>query len=346
MRVLLANLPWISDDEKMGVRAGSRWPHVKLKKEQLPYYPFPFFLAYAAAVLKDGGHDVTLKDCIAGEMDDGQFMDCMRGVKPEVVVFETSTPSIRNDLRWARKANELGAVTVLTGPHATARPLEVLGEEYVDYIITYEYENPLLELVDKLESGGGMSAVKGLGYKVDGKPQVNEKAPLADVNTMPLPLREMLPMERYIDPFCKHAPNVQMWTSRGCPYQCTYCLEPWVFYGTRSYRARTAEAVVNEMQYLIETYGAKEIYFDDSSFSVDQVRVLRICEEMMARGVSVCWSCMADAKLREETLSAMKDAGCVAIKFGVESANPQILANIEKHVNLDEVSRVVALCKK
>ncbi|MFH1055781.1 MAG: radical SAM protein, partial [Candidatus Altiarchaeota archaeon] len=346
MKVLLANLPWISDKEKIGLRAGSRWPHLKLKKEQLPYYPFPFFLAYAAAVLREGGHEVHLKDCIAEEIEERDFQDYMKKLRPDVAVFETSTPSINNDLRWTKKAKELACTTVLTGPHATARPEDLLGHDYVDYVIIYEYEYPLLELVNAIESGKDVSKIKSIGYKKKGKKVVNEKATLVDVNRIPYPLRDELPMEKYIDPFCKHAPNAQMWSSRGCPYQCTYCLEPWVFYGTRSYRARTPESVVDEMEYLVKKYGAKEIYFDDSSFSVDQERVLKICDEILKRKLRVYWSCMADAKLKEDTLRKMKEAGCIAIKFGVESADPKILGNINKHINLDHVRNVVKLLKK
>jgi anaerobic magnesium-protoporphyrin IX monomethyl ester cyclase len=346
MKVLLANLPWISDGEKVGLRAGSRWPHLKLKKEQLPYYPFPFFLAYAAAVAKEAGHEVLLKDCIAEEIGDAAFLDYLRAQKPEVVVFETSTPSINNDMAWAAKAKELGAITVMTGPHVTGKAKDVLAEEYVDYVIIYEYEYPLKELLGALNSGKSVSGIQSLGYKTGGKPIVNPKAPIEDINKMPYPLREALPMKKYIDPFCKHAPNAQMMSSRGCPYQCIYCLEPWVFYGARSYRARTPISVVDEMQYLVEKYGAKEIYFDDSSFSVDQERVQKICSEIRKRNLKVYWSAMADAKLKEETLRAMKEAGCIALKFGVESADPTILANINKHVNLEEVRNVVRLLKK
>jgi len=346
MRVLLANLPWIRDGEKVGLRAGSRWPHLKSKREQLPYYPFPFFLAYAAAVAKEAGHEVHLKDAIAEEMTDTGFLDYMRDVKPDVAVFETSTPSINNDMAWTAKAKELGAATVLTGPHVTGCPTEVLSEGYVDYVIIYEYEYPLRELLGALEKKGDVGGIKSLGYKKRKKAVINDKAPIEDINKMPYPLRDELPMEKYIDPFCKHAPNAQMMSSRGCPYQCIYCLEPWVFYGARSFRARTPESVVDEMQYLVEKYHAKEIYFDDSSFSVDQERVLKICKEIRKRRLKVYWSCMADAKLQGETLGAMKEAGCIALKFGVESADPTILKNINKHINLEEVRTVVKLLKK
>jgi anaerobic magnesium-protoporphyrin IX monomethyl ester cyclase len=346
MRVLLANLPWICDGERIGLRAGSRWPHLKLKKEQLPYYPFPFFLAYAAAVLEKAGYDVILKDCIAEELSDADFKAILDEQKPDMVVFETSTPSIGNDLLWAKVAKDSDALTVMTGPHATARPNEILAHDYVDYCICYEYEYPLLELVKAVEAGKDPSGIKSLCHRGEDGVTVNERAPVEDINCMPYPLRSQLPMKKYIDPFCKHAPNAQMMSSRGCPYQCIYCLEPWVFYGKRSYRARTAESVVDEMEYLVREYGVKEIYFDDSSFSVDQERVKRICETIKERGLRVYWSCMADAKLTQDTLNAMKEAGCIAIKFGVESADPRILENIQKHVNLDNVRNVVRLLKK
>jgi radical SAM superfamily enzyme YgiQ (UPF0313 family) len=346
MKVLLANLPWISDGERVGLRAGSRWPHLKSKREQLPYYPFPFFLAYAAAIAKAAGHEVHLKDCIAEEMGDTEFLRYMKEVKPDVVAFETSTPSINNDLAWAQKAKEQGATTVMVGPHVTGCPMDVLNDDSVDYVIIYEYEYPLTDLLNALSSRQDVSNIKSLGYKRKGKGKVNEKATIEDINAMPYPLRSALPMKKYIDPFCKHAPNAQMMSSRGCPYQCIYCLEPWVFYGARSYRARSPKSVVDEMQHLVQEYGVKEIYFDDSSFSVDQERVLNICREIKDRNLKVYWSCMADAKLKEETLRAMKDAGCIALKFGVESADPTILKNIQKHINLDEVTTVVRLLKK
>ena len=109
---------------------------------------------------------------------------------------------------------------------------------------------------------------------------------------------------------------------------------------------RSAANVVDEMEFCVREYGAKEIYFDDSSFSVDQDQVLAICAEIKRRGLTLSWSAMADAHLKPEVLVAMKDAGCVALKFGLESSDAKILRNIKKHINLEMCKRMVAACNQ
>ena len=94
MKILLANLPWINTEEFYGLRAGSRWPHLRNRKEMLEYYPFPFFLAYASAVLKEAGYEIILKDCIAEGITKKNFINFSSELKPDIAVFETSTPSI------------------------------------------------------------------------------------------------------------------------------------------------------------------------------------------------------------------------------------------------------------
>ncbi len=348
MQIVLANLPWINNKDYIGIRAGSRWPHLRLKKESLPYFPFPFFLAYAAAVLKKENHKVFLKDCIAEEMNEEDCFEWLDKIKPDVVVIEVSTPSIYNDLNYANKIKtKYNSTIILVGQHATALPEELLHEEYIDYTLLGEYEYVLRDLISALINKQEASLIHGVCMRKSGKIIINERADLIkDLSTMPYPLRDELPMHKYIDPFCKHAPNVQMISSRGCPYSCTFCLEPWVYYGKSNYRMRQALDVVEEMEMLIKTYKAREIYFDDSSFSVNQNRVHEICNEILKRKIKIYWSCMADAKLEEETIKLMKKAGCIALKFGVESANLTILKNINKHINLNQVYQVVKLCKK
>lgn len=348
MKVLLVNIPWVNNSEYYGLRAGSRWPHLRMKKEQLSYYPFPFFLAYACSLLKKNGFDARVLDCIAEEMSQDEFFVYLEKFQPDLVLSETSTPSIYNDLSLTKKIKEkTGCFTVLCGQHATALPEEVLANWFVDYVLIGEYEEVLLNLARRLENGDDVSDLKGLAFRQKGMPVVNPREELIkDLDLLSYPERESLPMRKYNDPFCKHAPNVQMISSRGCPYKCIFCLEPHVWYGKPNYRMRSPGAVVDEIEYLVKKYSAREIYFDDSSFSVNQERVIKICDEILNRNLKVAWSCMADAKLLEKTLIKMKKAGCVAVKFGVESADPEILRNINKHINLEDVQRVVRLCRK
>lgn len=344
MKIVLANGPWLEEGDKYGLRAGSRWPHVRLKKEQLQYYPFPFYLAGAAAVAQAAGHAVTLRDCIAAGTSSGQFLNELATLKPQLVLLETSTPSIKNDLAMAAAVKRVtGAVVVMAGTHATALPAECLAEPAVDYVVRYEYDYVLRNLLEALQAGRDPSGLGGLALRrADGAVQVNESEPkIPDLDAIPWPLREGLPMHKYNDPFCKQAPNVAMMASRGCPYACTFCVEPTVFYDGSNYRKRSPANIVDEMEHCIREYGAREIYFDDSSFSVDQDQVLAICAEIQRRGLKISWSAMADAHLKPDTLKVMRAAGCVALKFGLESSDAKILRNVKKHINLDMCKKMV-----
>lgn len=348
MKILLANLPWIDDREFIGIRAGSRWPHLRFKKESLDYFPFPFSLAYSAAVLKQNEFEILLKDCIASGTTKDEFLKEINTFYPAVAVFETSSPSIDNDLAYTLEVKKrCNCATVLVGPHVTALPDEILKNSFVDFVLLGEYEYALRDLVIALQNNADPLKLKGICGRRGGDVVINERAALIeDLDDLLFPLREALPVKKYIDPFCKHVPNVQMLTSRGCPYNCIFCLEPSVYYGRPSYRVRNPKSVVDEMQYLIDNYNAQEIYFDDACFSIDQERVMAICKEIRNRNIKIFWSCMADAKMKVETLKEMKEAGCIAVKFGVESADPIILKNINKHINLEDVKNIVALCNE
>jgi radical SAM superfamily enzyme YgiQ (UPF0313 family) len=349
MKILLANAPWVQDNEKYGLRAGSRWPHVRLKKEQLQYFPYPFYMAGAAAVAKAAGHEVLIKDSVAEGQSAGDFLDWVAKEKPPVVLLETSTPSINNDLALAKAVKALyGAKVVLAGTHASAMPADLLENSFVDHVFTHEYDYSLRNFLAALEKGEDPRSLNGvMSRNDDGSIRLNPpESKIPSLDEIPWPMREGLPMHRYNDPFCKEAPNVAIMASRGCPYACTFCVEPSVFYDAPNYRLRSPKDIVDEMEQCQKLYGAKEIYFDDSSFSVNQAHVIQICQEIQRRGMKLHWSAMADAHLKIDTLKAMKEAGCVALKFGLESADPQILKNIHKHINLDMAKRMVRFCNE
>lgn len=347
MKVLLANPPWIDNEEQYGIRAGSRWPHLRNKQEGLEYYPFPFFMASATSVVREAGHEAHAIDAIAENLSSEEFARRMLDGKYDIICLETSSPSWHVDKETAKAAKATGAVVVLVGQHATALPDEALTED-VDYVINGEYDFTLLEIADRLAEGRDAYDAQGLSYRNDqGEVVKNPARPLIkNVDELPWPARDSLPMEKYIDPFCRHAPNAQMTSSRGCVYTCTFCLEPRVFYSKPNYRMRTAKSVVDEMEYLVREYQVQEIYFDDASFNINQKRVREICELIIERNLKVYWSCMADAKLTRDTLELMQRAGCCALKFGVESAVPEILEAIPKPVDLEDVRRVTAICRE
>lgn len=356
MKVLLANPPWRKDG-KLCVRAGSRWPHSTQcpEKQKIPdYVPFPFFLAYSAAVLDTNRIDVCIIDSIAEGHDPDEFLRIVQKIEPDLVLIETSTPSIENDLIFARGIKLLldGVYVVLAGPHVSALPEEALANFFVDCVLIGEYEYTLLELVKTLECGNGPENVQGLAYRTSTKKtnvaiSKSRRGVLLDVDGLPWPSRELLPIYNYNDTFAgMKKPNVSIMASRGCPFGCTYCLWPKVMYGGKKYRTRNPIDVVEEMKYLVDRYGFKSVYFDDDTFNIGKGRMLEICSLIKEKGIDVPWGIMARADTSDyETLRAMKDAGLYAVKYGVESGCQELVDGANKKLDLNNVRKTVWMTK-
>ncbi|MBU1912024.1 MAG: radical SAM protein [Candidatus Omnitrophica bacterium] len=348
-RVLLVNMPW-QRQNKYGVRAGSRWPHVKDESEG-KYMPFPFFLAYSASLLRKNDIDATVIDYAAEETSEHIFLDNLPKIDFDIVVTETSTPSFSYDMELLRKISVLDKPVVLCGSHPEIYKTQFLEKyDFIDFVIFGEYEFTLLELMRSIiEGNNDFSHVNGLIWR-DAKNNVIRNMPrkLIDINTLPWPYRDTLPMEKYWDlPGDIPHPSVQMVASRGCPFSCNFCLWPQIFFGGKTYRTRDIKDVVDEMEYLIKEKGFKSIYFDDDTFNVGKPRIMKMCDEILKRNLNnVPWAVMARADLMdEEMLNAMKKAGLHAVKYGVESASQELVNRCGKCLDLKKAGRMIKYTK-
>ena len=362
MKIVLANPQFktrISEKfEKYYIRSGSRWPHSGIKRiGTLPHYlPFPFHLAYSAALLGRAGFDVKVIDAIALDIGEDQFIDILVNEKPDLILFETSTPTIEKDLQLTKRIkDQLACMVALCGTHATIFSRELFAQcPELDYVLRMEYELTLLDLLEKLRAGKQPEDVRGITYRQNGRIRFNEDAPLIDpLDKLLPPARELFPTNEkpnptiYWDGFCQNKPTIQMHASRGCPYHCYFCVWNHVMYGCGKYRTFSPTRIVDEMEDAVKKYKAREIYFDDDDFTISKKHVLGICDEIKKRNLKVKWSCMGDAiNLNEEVISKMAENGCVGLKFGVESGSPRISKSIGKPVNLERVREVCRLCAK
>ncbi|MBF0508337.1 MAG: radical SAM protein [Deltaproteobacteria bacterium] len=343
--VVLANPPWELPAGFTSVRAGSRWPHTRKVNEQiLEEFPFPFLLAYTTALLNREGLTAVVMDCLAQKIGLDEFIGRLQARQPRLLVLETSSPSFAADILVIKKIKAaLGVPLALAGPHPTFMAEDILTRHpEVDYCLLGEYEYPVLAL-----AGGQPAAeIPGLACRHDGRVRVSPPASgpgLKPLDDLPYPERDQLNvLTHYNENFCRHVPNITLVSSRGCPHRCIFCLEPVYYAG---YRARAPEKVVDEMFYLRDRYHPREFYFDDSSFTVGEKRVRDICRSLIDRQLGLPWSAMGDGMVGSETLKLMRRAGCGGLKFGVESADPDILKQMKKPVNLDKVRRVVAVCR-
>ena len=349
MKVLLANPPWNVNGKK-GVRAGSRWPHLKITEEE-DYMPFPFFLAYAAALIKKNNINVLLIDAIAESMSNTNFLDKIKDYKPNIVLLEVSTPSLKIDLELARKIKEFdnSVKIALTGLDMNIRNQKFLEKNrFIDFVLVGGYEFTLLGLVNCLKNKDNLSKVLGLIYRDKGKVIINKKRSLQNINKLPWPLREQLPTHKYNDcPGGIPQPSVQMLASRGCPYHCIFCAWPQIMYHGSNYRTRNPIDVVDEMEFLVRKKGFKSVYFDDDTFNIGRKRMFKICNEIKKRKLNIPWAIMARADLMDkELLDEMKSAGLYAVKYGVESAVQKLVDNANKDLNLKKAEEMIRYTNK
>ena len=343
LKVLLANMPWRKAG-MAGVRAGSRWPHIKDPSEG-GYLPFPFFLAYAASLLRSRGIQASVMDAIADDMSEEAFIEKISALDFDFLVTETSIPSFYYDMELLKKISKKDIRLILCGPNSQIYDTSFLKDNpFIDFVMFGEYEFTLLELIESVSRGKDLFGVAGLIYNDNGNIRKNLPRSPFDINLLPWPMREGLPMQKYLDaPGEMMTPCAQIIASRGCPFMCKFCLWPQVVYQGHHYRARTVKDVIDEMEHLVRKEGFKSVYFDDDTFNVGKKRMLSFCDEIIQRGLDKTqWAIMARPDLMdEETLDNMKKAGLWAVKYGMESADQALVDNISKGMDLKKAERMI-----
>ncbi|AKJ31875.1 B12-binding domain-containing radical SAM protein [Caldimonas brevitalea] len=361
MRILIVNPAFTRDLghglERYMLGAGMRFPWSLLKRhdERPRYAMFPLFMAYAAALLEKENFDVRVIDAVPLNVREDELIERVRESQPDVLLFEPNAAIVDDTLRLLVK---LRAVTpakiVLAGTHATATVRDLLAHhEVVDFVVLGEYEQAFLQLMKCLREGQPVSGLKGIAWRDErGGLTIGDRAPLIEpLDDLPFPARHLFPayfdtdMSVYRDGFCQHSPSYHMHTSRGCPFQCNFCDRIQVLFASNKQRYFSAARVVDEME-AVKRAGAKEIYFDDDNFTTNKAHVLALCDEIVRRKVGIPWSAMCDAiALTPEVLKKMAQAGCIGIKFGLDSADAQVLHAIKKPLKLVNLEKVVATAR-
>ncbi|HEM61094.1 MAG TPA: radical SAM protein, partial [Chloroflexi bacterium] len=240
-----------------------------------------------------------------------------------------------------------GTSVALTGSHPTVFHEELLRDNpAVDAIVRGEAELTVRDLALSLAGGENLSGVQGLTYREGDGVLVNPPRPLIeDLDSLPFPARHIVNQEGYRAAIYSGERPTAMVSSRGCPYHCVYCLWPETLYGHK-FRARSAQSVVDEMELVVKDYGVDEIYFDDDCLTLSKKRVLEMCRLILDRGLDVKWIVQARVDtVDKEVLSAMKEAGCHYVLFGVESGSPKMLEIMKKRITLDRARQAFRDCR-
>lgn len=322
--------------------------HSNVKVDKKTAKTPPIGLAYIAAVLKQNNLDVEILDAEAFNYNEEQTVEEITKKKPDLVCFTVTTPLMPISIKLCQHIKKIdkNIKTVLGGPHITSVPIESLKSPFVDFVVCGEGEYTFLELAQELTKGEeDFSGVKGIGFKKDGVPVLNEKRELIqDLDKVPFPARELLPVDRYINMFNGKVYTVVI-SSRGCPGQCIFC-DSFVTFGRRT-RFRSPNNVVDELEEVKNKFGISYFTFCDDTFTLNKERTIEICKEIIRRKLGIEFYCSSRANtIDEERLEWLKKAGCTTITFGVESGDQRILNVIKKGITLEQVRNAIRLTKK
>jgi radical SAM superfamily enzyme YgiQ (UPF0313 family) len=309
----------------------------------------PLGLACLAAVLEKERIDVSITDGSRG-LSLPQVMAELKARQPDIVGISCTTPTFQDTIELARALSQAfpKAITVLGGAHVTAIPQEAMLEEVFDVGVVGEGEMTLLELVRRVEDKGSLAKVdleqiKGLAFRQDGRIVMTPpRERIQDLDSLPHPARHLLPPLSAYRPTpasYRKLPLAVMMTSRGCPYGCTFC-DRGVF--GNLVRAHSPERVLDEIEELIQRYGAREIRFFDDTFTISRKRVVRICEMIIERKLRFPWTCLTRVNtVDRDLLQLMKEAGCWQVLYGLESGDPRMLKILNKGSSVEQNAQAV-----
>ena len=305
----------------------------------------PLGPAYVGACLREAGHDVRILDLQAERLTRAALADSLKRDSPDAVLFTATT------LVWPDVVDAAGVVkdslpdTIVGvgGPQLSVYPRESLSHDSIDFGVRGEGERTTPEILDAIEAGRSLARVKGSVFRKNGDVVVNPpREEIADLDSIPFPAVDLLPLERYVALSVRH-PFASMVTSRGCPYDCNFCYQGYL----GKYRARSPRNVVEEMETYVKGFGVREIVTFDETFAVEKERALGICELIAQKDLRFRWDVRTRVDLLDrELLTALKRAGCHRLHLGIESGNPDTLLSMRKGFDIAEVREKVGLAKR
>jgi len=316
--------------------AGSRWPATR----EIESYWYPVWLAYPAGMLEGA----RLLDAPSHHVSAEETINIARDYA--FLVLFTSTPGFPGDIRLAKKIREINPKIKIAfvGPHVTVLPERSLKDcAEIDFVVRKEFDYAVYEFAH----GKSLDEILGISYLKNGsvvhtpdRPEVQDLDSLPHVTEI---YRRDLDITKYNVPFLLY-PYVSLYTTRGCPAQCTFCLWPQTLSG-HPWRKRSTDDVAREMAAAKDYWpNVREFFFDDDTFNIQKARTIELCTKL--KPLKLTWSCTSRVTTDYETLKAMKEAGCRLLIVGYESGDQQILKNIKKGATIERARQFTKDCHK
>ena len=339
MRVLLINPPYTTED-RYGKDLGKFGPLNE-----------PLGLAYLAANLERGGHEVAILDAPALNLAASDICQYMEERPYDLIGVTMLTPMYNRSVEVVRALRHAfaGITIVVGGPHPTILPRETLiDNKEIDFVVIGEGEVVFLDLVNALDSAARTDDIPGIGYRKNGTVIINQPpAMISNLDDLPIPARHLLPMNAYHMTKSRtksgHAFTVSV--ARGCPFNCAFCCR---IFG-RKVRHHSVGRIVNTIGILVNEYHAKEINLEADTLTINKHFVRSLCDELIRSGLSkkITWTCESRIDtVNEDILRKMREAGCWQISYGVETGSQRLLDLIHKDITVEQIEKTFEITKR
>jgi len=320
----------------------------------------PLWGAILAGFLRDKGYSVILYDAEAENWDYEETARRIQEVDPVLaaVVVSGSNPSASTmnmtgagEIIFRTKQLDPDRKTLLMGLHPSALPERTIMEEQADFLCQGEGFYTLPELIDAIKNNSNNFAIPGLWYQKDGQVISNPRSPLMeDLDQIPQPAWDLLPMEKYrahnwhcFEDIQNRQPYAVLYTSLGCPFNCTFCCINALF-GKHRIRYRSVDSVIKEINFLVNTYNVKNIKIIDEMFAMNERRVVELCDKIIEREYDLnMWAYARVNTVTEKMLTKMKQAGINWLAYGFESGSKRVITDVTKGYKMEMVDKVVEM---
>jgi len=317
-----------------------------------PTYP-PLGLLYVASVFESEDCKVRFLDIDNERIKLNGISSILKDFNPDIVGITALTPTYINAISIAKIVKQRNEDTkvIFGGIHPTILPLEVIQNEYVDFVIEGEGEISTRELIRQFNSTRpDFTKVMGLWFKQNGKVFNNARPPLVKaLDSIDFPAWHLINNpKRYTGQDALRMPIASIITSRGCPGRCTFCQTKNLF--GKSFRYRSVQNIIAEIDILVNQFNVKEIHIMDDVLTLKKERILKLCKEIRNRGYDIAFQISNGLRadmVDEDILKALKSIGLINVGFGVETGSDEIMKRIKKsEISKDKVRKVYEIAKR
>ncbi|MFH1744869.1 MAG: radical SAM protein [bacterium] len=312
---------------------------------------FPLGLGYIASFLKEKGHEVIFLDLSKRDLN---LLDNPKIFGADLVGISITTPQLGMSEKIINilKAKNPKLPIVVGGIHPSFFMGQFIKDYNVDYVVYGEGEVTMRELCDAVDNNfSGIENIRGMVFKKNGEIITNPPRELIpDLNSLPFPARELVNYKTYLKPpglirglWTERSANIT--TSRGCPGRCTYCGVNYIF--NKTYRRRSVDNVISEIDFLIKEYNLDGLYFMDDTFLMNTEWIEEFSEKFIKKKYNIIWSCYGRVDtVNERILKAVKKAGCVQVEYGIETGSKKVLERIKKNTDVEKIKKAIKMTKE